>query len=285
MQWQSICGRTGYVLTGFCLIPTYHLNDHAVILIDSGLVKSESFISFFRSMGVSVRAVLQTHLHIDHIANNRLLYDAFNTEILADEDEIRSVMYPKEAFANYGKNAEVVLQKYTTRFDYPMTAVPRSAGDILIDGCRFEIIRLPGHTLNHIGFVTPDNVFCPGDALISLDYLANAKMPFMADPDMAALTIKRISGMHYPFMAPAHKQVIPGDQIRHVAEMNIAKEHSIRACICKAAELIGSDDPELLIPKVFNTLDIHMASEHSRQVVSFTLYQRIQELKKAGRLS
>ena len=285
MQWQSICGQTGYVLTGFCLIPTYHLNDHEVILIDSGLVKSESFISFFRSMGVSVRAVLQTHLHIDHIANNRLLYDAFGAEIMADEDEIRSVMYPKEAFANYGKNAEAVLQKYTTRFDYPMTAVLRTDSEIVISGCRFQIIRLPGHTLNHIGFVTPDNVFCPGDALISLDYLASAKMPFMADPDMAALTIKRISGMHYPFMAPAHKQVIPGDQIRHVAEMNIAKEHSIRACICKTAEMIGSDDPELLIPKVFDTLDIHLASEQSRQVVSFTLYQRIQELKKAGRLS
>ena len=285
MQWQSISGRTGYVLTGFCLIPTYHLNDHEVILIDSGLVKSESFISFFRSMGVSVRAVLQTHLHIDHIANNRRLHDAFNTEILADENEIRSVMYPEEALADYGENARVVLQKYSSRFDYPITAISPDAEEIIIGGCRFRILRLPGHSLHHIGFVTPDDVLCCGDALISLDYLANAKMPFMADPDTAYLTIKRISGMHYPFMAPAHRQVIPGDQIRHVAEMNIAKEHSIRQCICRVSKIMESDDPDVLIPRVFETLGIRLSTSHSQQVTTFTLRQRILDLKKAGRLS
>ena len=285
MQWQSISGRTGYVQTGFCLIPTYHLNNQEIILVDSGLKKSESFISFFKSMGVSVRAVLQTHLHIDHIANNKGLYEAFGTEIMADEEEIRSVMYPKEALANYGENTKIVLQKYNTRFDYPMTPVPASAKEIIISGCHFRIIRLPGHTLNHVGFVTPDDVFCPGDALISLDYLANAKMPFMADPDTAALTMKRISCMHYPYMAPAHRQIIPGDRIRHVAEMNIAKEHSIRQCICWVSEILGSDDPDVLIPKVFETLDIRLYTPHSQQVITFTPRQRILDLKKAGRLS
>ena len=285
MQWQPITGRTGYVMTGFCLIPTYHLNDHEIVLIDSGLEKSDSFIRFFRSLGVSVRAVLQTHLHIDHIANNRLLYDAFGTEIMAGEDEIRSVMYPKEALADYGENAKVVLRKYSSRFDYPMTAIPHDAEEIIIGGCRFQIVRLPGHSLHHIGFVTPDDVLCCGDALISLDYLANAKMPFMADPDTAFLTIKRISGMHYPFMAPAHKQVIPGDQIHHVAEMNIAKEHSIRQSICRVSKITGSDDPDLLIPGVFKLLGIHLSTPHSQQVTTFTLRQRILDLKKAGRLS
>lgn len=285
MQWQSITGRTGYVLAGFCLIPTYHLNDHEIVLVDSGLEKSDTFISFFKSMGVSVRAVLQTHLHIDHIANNGLLHKAFHTEIMADEEEIRSVMYPEEALADYGENAKVVLQKYTTRFDYPMTAISHDAEEVIIDGSHFQILRLPGHSINHIGFVTPDAVLCCGDALITLDYLANARMPFMADPDTAALSMKKISKMHYPYMAPAHRQIVPGDQIRHVAEMNIAKEHSIRQCICRVSEILGSDDPDVLIPKVFDVLGIRLSTPHSQQVTTFTLRQRILDLKKAGRLS
>ncbi len=284
MEWHSLTGRTGYLLAGFCLIPTYHLNDKEIVLIDSGLTSSDSFIRFFSSMGVRVRAVLQTHLHIDHIANNRRLYDAFGTEIIADEEEIRSVMYPDEAFANYGRSAEIVLQKYNTRFDYPMTAIPHGADCVTVDGTLFKILPLPGHTINHIGFITPDDICCPGDALISPDYLANAKMPFMVDPATAVASMKVIRDLKCTALAPAHKKIIPAADIRHVAEMNIAKESSILECICRVAKVTNDHSPEVLIPKIFEVLGIRAASESDRLVIGFTTHQRILELEKAGRI-
>ena len=73
IKWVPLVGKTGYILAAGALIPTYILNDREIVLVDSGLHYDPGLVSFIRAVGVSVYAVLQTHLHEDHVANNRIL--------------------------------------------------------------------------------------------------------------------------------------------------------------------------------------------------------------------
>ena len=67
-EWHQIKGNTGYFFSGQALIVTYRLDEKNIVLIDSGTDPDPELIPFLREHGVSVYAVLHTHLHVDHIA-------------------------------------------------------------------------------------------------------------------------------------------------------------------------------------------------------------------------
>ena len=99
-------------------------------------------------------------------------------------------------------------------------------GHIDIDGARFGVLPLPGHSAGHIGFVTPDGAAYVGDCLIDQHEIDAAKLPtsmFIAkDLDSKAA----LRATDYPAYILAHKQVVTDRaELLALIDSNIAFIH------------------------------------------------------------
>ena len=70
-------GNTYVESIGATDIGIYMLDERNVVLIDSGEYPSEEFMGMLCEETLFVRAILQTHMHIDHIGNNESLVREF----------------------------------------------------------------------------------------------------------------------------------------------------------------------------------------------------------------
>ncbi|MFQ9388399.1 MAG: MBL fold metallo-hydrolase [Coprococcus sp.] len=75
MEWHKLTDRTGYVSIGNAFVPGYFLTEDELVLIDSGPMKSTRLMEMLDERHWKARAVILTHVHIDHVANNALLLE------------------------------------------------------------------------------------------------------------------------------------------------------------------------------------------------------------------
>jgi glyoxylase-like metal-dependent hydrolase (beta-lactamase superfamily II) len=129
-----------------------------VLVIDPGM-QPEQFLDFLRDEGLAPAAILNTHGHLDHIAGNRALKDAYPPAPLMIG--VNDAIMLTDSEANF--SAELGL---------PVTSPPADRllreGDVLdLAGIRLEVFDIPGHSPGHVVFVSrnaPDLVF-GGDVL------------------------------------------------------------------------------------------------------------------------
>lgn len=98
LKW--LLGQTGYIETPAAMIPVYRISEDELVLFDSGREPSPELMELLELEKMRVRAVVCTHLHEDHIANNELLIERYGTQIYASAGDIGeltsrdSVSYP-----------------------------------------------------------------------------------------------------------------------------------------------------------------------------------------------
>ena len=77
MKWHELTEKTGYVSIGNAFVPGYFLTENELVLIDSGPIHSKRLMELLDERHWRVRAVIHTHVHIDHVANDLLLLEKF----------------------------------------------------------------------------------------------------------------------------------------------------------------------------------------------------------------
>ena len=204
MHIEHICGRTSCIDTGHELITIYQIDEKNIILFDSGLNNADEMIKVFDEKGFWVKAIVFTHLHIDHVSNNQAFYDRYKCDIIA-----------------YSTDIEDFIRRRDPQYPYRQFAL---APSINIEGVEIGIIHTPGHCPDHIALVTPDNVCCLGDAIISYPLLNEFKLPYIEDVERAILTMEEIRHMHYPYYVISHSAVVTKADIPMLVDKNIQKE-------------------------------------------------------------
>jgi glyoxylase-like metal-dependent hydrolase (beta-lactamase superfamily II) len=87
-------------------------------------------------------------------------------------------------------------------------------------------IPLPGHTLGHTGFLTPDGVLFTGDALYQHGLWKRHPLPYAIDPDMVAQSLEAIRAVDFEWLVPGHGELTT----RATAEADLTFHHDqIRA--------------------------------------------------------
>lgn len=218
MRWERIYENTGVIETRHALIPTYHLSQREMVLVDSGAHRSATLLAELEQRGLRVAAVICTHLHPDHIANNRELAALHGAEIFATQFEIDG------ARARFGRLKATDPGHIWADLgpDYPIT--PLTEEGVTLGEAHFSVVATPGHTLGHVSVITPDNICCLGDALMSGDQIARAKLPYMDDVDLAMGSLEKLRQVRCPRYLAAHWGVIDEKDVEGVINANIQKE-------------------------------------------------------------
>jgi hydroxyacylglutathione hydrolase len=130
-------------------------------LIDMGAISSEDhkeLTNFIESNDLTVKYIINTHLHIDHVLGNYFVKDTYKAPILAHENDEFLL-----------ENAQAYAEQIGFRLDNPPPKVDQyiNEGDVIeIGNCKLKVIHVPGHTPGSVVFHCEENkVLFSGDVV------------------------------------------------------------------------------------------------------------------------
>lgn len=211
MELLHVLGNTWAAVAATALLPVYKLTDRDVVLIDTGYAKLDraGLTAFIDGSGWRLRAILCSHAHFDHTGNVRYLQERYGAKAAISLIEAGISVNPDSYRANYvaltyGKSRELFLEECFTadRVIFPQE------DHIDVDGARFGVLSLPGHSAGQLGFVTPDGAAYVGDCLIDQHEIDAAKLPTSMFIARDLESKESLRALRCPAYIIAHKQVL-----------------------------------------------------------------------------
>ncbi|MBQ6600720.1 MAG: MBL fold metallo-hydrolase [Clostridia bacterium] len=220
-------------------VGVFRLNESEAVLIDACDHKRmvRGLDRELEAMGLKVKAVINTHCHVDHICGNRYFQDKYGCKLLCTEKEQFYIRYTEEEAEYY--NVGLSVNKSTN----PFYGAESSEAEVICaenlpEG--FEIIDLPGHGFEMIGVRTPDDVVFLADSVLSVNTWENYKLPFFHSVNKAVETLGRVSQMKAALFVPSHNA--PVEDIKELAEYNIEKLKEKKLLVFELCEGRGFDE-------------------------------------------
>jgi len=255
------------------------LNETDVCLIDSGSDKDagKKVKKHLDANGWRLQAIYNTHSNADHIGGNRYLQEQTGCRIYAPGIECAFTNYPvlEPAFLYGARPVRELQHKFLMAQE--SRAEPLSK-EVLPGG--FEILPLPGHFFDMVGFMTPDGVAYIADSLSSRETLEKYRIGFIYDVGAYLETLEGLKTLKAKQFVPSHAPVT--DDLSELIACNIGCVHEIEQSILKiAAEPVSF---EMILKSLFDFYHLTMTFE-LHALVGSTVRSYLAHLKDTGRIS
>lgn len=271
--------ENSYYIESLAKIGLVKLGGDEVCLIDSGNDKDagRKIRKILDANGWKLTAIYNTHSNADHIGGNKYLQGQTGCKIYAPGMECdftnHTVLEPSFLYGGYpckdlrhkflmaqGSNAE-----YLTK-------------DVLPKG--FEMIDLPGHFLDMVGFRTPEDVVYLADCLSSRETLDKYQIGFIYDVGAYIKTLEMVKTLKAKIFIPAHAAA--AEDISELAQYNIDKVYEIGEKIIELCKEPLSF--EVILQKLFTEYALEMNFEQY-VLVGSTVRSYLSWLKDTGKLN
>ena len=256
----------------------FRIDGSEVCLIDGGSHSdaAKKILRILESNRWQLRCILNTHSHADHIGGNKLLCERTGCRIYAPGIDCAFTRHPvlEPAFLCGAFPPSELRHKFLLAEPSPAEYLTSEA---LPDG--MEIIPLPGHCFDMVGYRTPDDVVYLADALSSREILDKYKIGFIYDVGAYLDTLEKTRAMRARMFVPAHAEAT--EDIAPLAEYNIARTHEVADRICELCR-----DPvsgEELLKKLFDAYGLSLNFDQY-VLVGSTLRSYLAWLKKQARV-
>ena len=255
------------------------LSDQDVCLIDSGNDKDagRKVRQLLDANGWRLIAIYNTHSNADHIGGNQYLQKQTGCKIYTPGIDCDFTRHPvlEPSFLYGGFPFRELRHKF-------LMAQPSDAQEltpeVIPDG--FQIIPLPGHFFDMVGFRTPDDVVYLADCLSSRETLEKYQIGFIYDVAQYLKTLETVKTMHARMFIPAHAAAT--EEISELAQYNIDKVCEIADSIVRICE-----QPlcfEAILQRLFTDYGLDMTFEQY-VLVGSTVRSYLAWLKDTGRLN
>ena len=250
-----------------------------VCLIDSGNDKDagRKVRQLLDAQGWKLTAIYNTHSNADHIGGNKYLQGQTGCRIYAPGVECAFTRYPvlEPSFLYGGYPCRDLRHKFLMAQESGAEELTR---EVLPEG--FELIPLPGHFFDMVGFRTPDDVVYLADCLSSRETLEKYQIGFIYDVAAYLDTLERVKSLSARMFVPAHAAAT--EEIAPLAQENIHKVWEIADHIL---ELCGTPAGfETILQKLFQRYQLTMNFEQY-VLVGSTVRSYLSWLKDTGKLN
>ncbi len=209
------------------------LNDRDVCLIDSGNDKDagRKIRQILNANGWQLTAIYNTHANADHIGGNRYLQGQTGCKIYAPGIDCAITCHPvlEPAFLYGGFPCRDLRHKFLMAQE---SGARELTQDVLPEG--FQMIPLPGHFFDMVGFRTPDDVVFLADCLSSRETLDKYQIGFIYDVAAYLKTLETVKSMEAKLFIPSHAAA--SEEIADLAQYNIDKVLEITKKIVSICE-------------------------------------------------
>ncbi len=207
-----------YYIESPAKIGLVRLEEDRVCLIDSGNDKDagRKVRQILDAQGWKLQAIYNTHSNADHIGGNRYLQAQTGCAVYAPGVECAFTRAPvlEPAFLYGGYPPKVLRHKFLLAQE--SDAAPLTP-QCLPQG--FQMVELPGHFFDMVGFRTPDDTLFLADCLSSRETLEKYRIGFLYDVAAYLDTLERVKTMSAARFVPAHAAVT--EDIAPLAQVNI----------------------------------------------------------------
>ena len=275
-------------------IGIYISGDNSAYLIDSGNDKdaAKKVRKILDEHNWKLKGILNTHSNADHIGGNQYLQQQTNCKIFTDGIEAAFTEYPilEPSFLYGGYPCKDLRHKFllakpskVNKLKSNLTSAELTPDSGFSDPDfpkEIEIIPLPGHFFDMVGFRTPDDVVFLADCLSSKETLDKYRIGFIYDVAEYLKTLETVKTLKAKMFVPAHAPVT--DNISELCEYNISAVNSIAediVSICKEPLCF-----EKILQRLFTDYNLTMNFEQY-VLVGSTVRSYLSWLKDTGRLS
>lgn len=198
----------------------YRCEDNGVYLIDSGNDKDAGrrVRRILDAEGWTVKAILNTHANADHIGGNKYFQQNTGCKIFAPGIDADITRHPilEPAFLYGGYPCKPLRHKF-------LLAQESDCADITSPDFPegFEVIPLPGHFFDMVGYRTPDDVVFLADCVSSPATLEKYQIGFIYDVKAYLDTLDNIEAMTAKAFVPSHAEICT--DMHELAELNRRK--------------------------------------------------------------
>lgn len=272
--------RTGYIDCP-AKMGVFFVDPHKAVLIDAGSDKDagKKALKALDVKGAALLAVINTHLHADHIGGNKLLAARTGAPLYGPSAAAAVAAHPiLEPAVLYGgypprqlRNKFLMAEASDVR--------PLEEADLEALG-GLQILALPGHSMDMIGVRTPDNVVFLADCVFSEETTRKYHVNFQYDVAKALQTLDLVETLEADWFVPSH--AAPCRDIRPLAQANRAKIREIADLLlafCQEGACF-----EDVLAKVFAHYGLEMTiAQHA--LVGSTVRSYLSYLADAGKIS
>lgn len=254
------------------------LSETEVCLIDSGSDKDagRKVRQILDKNGWKLKAIYITHSNADHIGGCKYLQSQTGCKIYAPGIECAFTRFPvlEPAFLYGGYPPKELRHKFLMAQE---SAAEELTPDVLPDG--FELIPLPGHFFDMVGYKTADGVVYLADCLSSRETLEKYRIGFIYDIPAYIDTLNKVMAMEAKLFVPAHAEA--SDDISALCRYNIDTLQEIAERIVVLCE--DGIQFEALLKKLFDHYALQMNFEQY-VLVGSTVRSCLSWLHDSGRL-
>ncbi len=172
-----------------------------VALIDSGSDKEagRKVRQHLDARGLKLSAIYNTHSNADHIGGNQYLQRQTGCAVYAPGVEAAFTRDPilEPSFLYGGCPPKPLRHKF-------LLAQPSDVQVLDPKACPLEVIPLPGHFFDMVGYRTEDDVVFLADCLSSRETLEKYRVSFIYDVAAYLDTLDRVAAMEAALFIPAH---------------------------------------------------------------------------------
>lgn len=256
----------------------YKTDENEVVSIDSGSDKdsAKKVKKILDSEGWELKSIYNTHSHADHTGGNQYLQNLTGCRIFAPGTE-RSVsespiLEPAMLYGGFP------MQELHNKFLLAKESKVERLSEGTVPG-GMEIINLPGHSYDMVGFRTDEDVVYLADCLSSEETLEKYQIGFLYDVKSYLETLEKVKEMKARCFVPAHADAT--DDIAPLAQLNIDKTNEIadRIKTLLSEPLVFED----LLEKVFCDYGLTM-NLSQRVLVGSTVKSYLSYLKDMGQI-
>ena len=260
-------------------IGVYAADSENVYLVDSGNDKDagRKVRQILDKNGWRLTAILNTHSNADHIGGNKYLQEQTGCKIYSGGIEAAFTKHPvlEPSFLYGGYPCKDLRHKFLMAQESGVTYFSDESFPEEI-----EIIPLPGHFFDMVGFRMPDNVVFLADCVSSRETLDKYAVSFIYDVDAYLKTLDRVEKMEAAIFVPAHAKA--SADVRELIRCNRDKVHEVAErilSICREPVCF-----ERILQEVFTGYGLTMNFEQY-VLVGSTVRSYLSWMKDTGKLS
>ncbi len=267
MKIEHILGNTYCLSDKSISVPFYMVDEKRVVLLDSGLdtdPQRSELISLLEPY--EVVAVISTHAHPDHVGANQY-YQQRGAKIYMPHFEAGCLESADNLKAWYNLFCSTEIEKLFSHilFDADFK-LEKDRTSVTIEEREFGVIHAPGHTMDQICIMTPDNVLYLADALLSERECKLAKLPYSFLIRRDKTTREKLKSTGAEGYILAH-----GGYVSDISELIAMNEKCFEDCAKRIYDLI---DRPMTLEEILEKVIIEFDLRQNTSIYVFRVYER-----------